>query len=813
MWLDRTINAIVDGPRLVHLQCGPEAGTHFVISELHTRKRPIVWLHLDQADSGIGVGNKLSDAIDRAFGFRLFGYGLPLSYCLRRLDADGCSLGRYHLVVSGEPSTGTDLSPLYALRVPSLFAGRSFVVPEQAEALVLTEDDIRLSIQDAEDIADRRMPKQAVRVIHEASNGMYEHFLVRLQGTLELPPPERPYPEHYLPIGGALAQPDLLIDAHVKRGFWMEAFEVAARSCAERVPNLVDNAAEQYLDRNLVERFADRLASLPDDLLHVENVAYWRLSAAIATNTHRAQIPKIRSLVRVSEMPMVRAVLATQELTKSSLSETRAALDTSRNLVTMRAHAFCLTQFGRPEEAISLLMAALDEAQLQGSARELISIGSYIAHAVALKGEYSAALSWAEWALSGFHKYGVNDEIEQLYIKSQVQYMRILSGINSDTPVIDPALVHFELTGVPTFEAVVSTIGDYEFAHGRYEIALEMYERNRSVQSRDQVGHFTLDSCRALLALDRLPAAVELADGALALAEGTNELNQLKARLAWAVAHTAACAGSAERQLEDALDLACSLDHWDVAAFCGIVLASDFLARDRPVDAGAALSRCRRGLEHLGPSGWKLFGAWLQNVGDVQELWGRARTPLHLTFLGRASYTRDGQETRLSMRNAEILAVLSMHRNGLSGEQLSERLYENERTTSTLKANLSKLRHVVPIKSQPYRIAEFFVSDLQLIEDMLRQGRTYEALNLYCGPFLPESSAPAIVAHREYLEEAVRQAVLSSGDVECLLRYAEIRTNDLEVWEALESLVGDEDARAALVRARVASLRVQWGVA
>lgn len=129
----------------------------------------------------------------------------------------------------------------------------------------------------------------------------------------------------------------------------------------------------------------------------------------------------------------------------------------------------------------------------------------------------------------------------------------------------------------------------------------------------------------------------------------------------------------------------------------------------------------------------------------------------------------------------------------------------------TAKALVSRLRDQLPIESRPYRIGVPFTADFLELQEHLRAGRVRQALNLYKGPLLPGSEAPAVVELREHIDESLRQAVLASGDAEAMIELAN-RTDagDLELLEAAFELVPQNDPQSPLLRARIRQVRRDW---
>jgi putative ABC transport system ATP-binding protein len=183
---------------------------------------------------------------------------------------------------------------------------------------------------------------------------------------------------------------------------------------------------------------------------------------------------------------------------------------------------------------------------------------------------------------------------------------------------------------------------------------------------------------------------------------------------------------------------------------------------------------------------------------------------LQLDFLGVSEAVLDGELLPLTLRTAEIVALLAQHSEGLSAQQLLLLLYGEKGNPGTLRATLSKLRTLLPIASRPYRIAAPYRADFLRVESLLKEGRLQEAVELYRGELLPDSEAPGIALTRETLHESLRQAVLVLGDARALLTLAERLDDDLELWEAALKGLTEDDPQWALVQARVERIRKAW---
>lgn len=185
------------------------------------------------------------------------------------------------------------------------------------------------------------------------------------------------------------------------------------------------------------------------------------------------------------------------------------------------------------------------------------------------------------------------------------------------------------------------------------------------------------------------------------------------------------------------------------------------------------------------------------------------RNSLQLLGRDQALLSIEGRTVALSARHSEILALLSTHPDGLSAEELSVLLYPGDGSTMTLRPEMVRLRKVlqelspaaVP-ESRPYRLAMDLVPDSGQVLSCLQRGAHRIALEIYRGAVLPRSEAPGIVELRGRVSSLMREAVLTDGSAESLLRYAELpeARDDVGVrLAALKLLPPRSPKRAAVV--------------
>ncbi|MDP4503860.1 helix-turn-helix domain-containing protein [Nonomuraea turcica] len=182
---------------------------------------------------------------------------------------------------------------------------------------------------------------------------------------------------------------------------------------------------------------------------------------------------------------------------------------------------------------------------------------------------------------------------------------------------------------------------------------------------------------------------------------------------------------------------------------------------------------------------------------------------LALSFLGERPpfVTLGDREQPLSLRHAEILALLALHQHGLTAEQLSFHVYGDYGNPVTIRAEIHRLRAQLgnAIAAKPYRLACPIEADFLAVRRHLAAKDPAALARTYSGPLLPRSESPEIRRERDELEAQVRACLLRYGSPEHLWAYAQTSNgrNDYEILERLAALPST-DARSAAARARLA---------
>lgn len=182
---------------------------------------------------------------------------------------------------------------------------------------------------------------------------------------------------------------------------------------------------------------------------------------------------------------------------------------------------------------------------------------------------------------------------------------------------------------------------------------------------------------------------------------------------------------------------------------------------------------------------------------------------LDLKLLGKVEARLDGARLLLSRRQTEILALLALHPQGLSVDQLHAMLYGDAQVTlSTLKAEVSHLRSALAgqLASRPYRLTMPVRTDVETVLALLRRGQVGQAVEEYGGDLLPGTDSPALTELADYVAVAVREALLARPLPSAVVRYSELAPYDVEVMEVcLASLADSAHPAAALLKGRIAA--------
>jgi hypothetical protein len=210
-------------------------------------------------------------------------------------------------------------------------------------------------------------------------------------------------------------------------------------------------------------------------------------------------------------------------------------------------------------------------------------------------------------------------------------------------------------------------------------------------------------------------------------------------------------------------------------------------------------------------------GAVEQLPGGGAIFWLRRRSRtrpsrLRLQLLGQDASAGLGIGRREhGLRSLELLAVLAMHPEGLTTEQLALALYGERGKAVTIRAQVHRVRMCLgarSVETHPYRLTVPVEADWAEVIRLVSAGRPRDALRAYRGPLLPSSDAPEIVETRALLEESLRRSILTTADPELLSAWLAHPSgaDDLAAARALVAVLPCGDPRRAAATATAAAI-------
>ncbi|MCB5290884.1 Acetoin dehydrogenase operon transcriptional activator AcoR [Arthrobacter sp. SO3] len=188
-----------------------------------------------------------------------------------------------------------------------------------------------------------------------------------------------------------------------------------------------------------------------------------------------------------------------------------------------------------------------------------------------------------------------------------------------------------------------------------------------------------------------------------------------------------------------------------------------------------------------------------------------ARSQLVLQLLGDApAAALDGGARRpLTLRRAEILALLASRTQGWSADELAYEIHGDAGTAAAIRTEMHRVRSILGnvVEANPYRFSSAVrvVTDASIVAGHLRDGRVAEAFAAYPAKLLNRSSNLAIGFMRDELNEAVGASVRTSGDARLMLQWctSDMGSSDTAAAATAAALLGPHDPRCQLVSARM----------
>lgn len=816
-WYERVAETIIGFPKRSLVVCDRQAGIEMAVRRLHSVNLPLISIWVDEDDGPIELGNRLAEAVTAGLGTGLIGKNLPFSHGLKTLLEFQTRVGPLRFVfgwVAGNEKL------LYELLTHAIAASPFLVVSDRPLGKQFPElkthhpGFLRLTPAEAQMearglLADGKVAELVVQA--DGKFGLFRSLLMQEIANETTRAENFPSMVESSHDGVPVSS---MFGALLSLKRWEAAFELACASAPHLLSEAIDDICNHFFNRGAHEYVWARLARLPPDLRRTEKIAYWLAKSALATNRYGEQAKSVRDLLLHQEAPDLRALAATTGSTGNMLSETSRAVARLRSVATLRAHGLALALNGQTAEASRVFREALQLAEQDSAHHLVVACGIDLAEFEIRRGQYASAVEWAKWALDEYAYRGLTERLRLMAARSVLAFAYLLSGevakARTLTDILRPAVN--PSTVAPGCEAVSATVADVALVSGEPEFAARIYQQNLT---RARLGHYcaaAIDLLIALVAQGRGREAIEVADRAHALSRSSDVHERTLGDLAVGIAYAQDEPARAEQKLLDAIaSLRDSADELR-AAQAAIWLSLIRFGLGRRKAAVDALRSAAIGLQGLGDSGWTLLAGRSAILPELLRLWRRTEGEFEFSFLGARSFSNGVKEQSLSVRNAELLAILAIYPDGLHGEKLHSLLYGDGERNSTLKSTVSRARKIIPIASNPYAIDAAFKADFIELQRLLACGELQKALNLYRGSLLPASEAPAIVELREHIDEAVRTAVLHAQDPDALIHLGNLLDDDLEIWEQARECLPPRDHRHPVVSARITRIKAAWAL-
>jgi len=682
---------------------------------------------------------------------------------------------------------------------------------------VISEEELRITEQEASWFASGRLEPATVNAVVDRHSGDYVRVVGALRSALGLPPLwSEPWDTSIAVARDEFGiEPRPLAEALVRRKRYLEAFEIMCVNARDLVPHHIDACGDAFFARGLFEQFWSCMNNLcADDLLN-ERTLRWYFAASMAVNRHGDVVSMVEAFLRDHEAPELRAQFAASRPTRDFLVETTRAVSQLETPITLRHHAFALSLCGQHDEAADALHRALRLADLLGNDQLVVALATDMCIALQRTGAYRDSLWWGEWACTEFSRRELNEGYRRVTAKAALAFSMILVGDAVGLrEMVEEIEISTHMAGVPSYEGVVSVVADFFRVSDELLRAANLYRLAFESAAFDIAGLVAIDYVGCLIALGDVDRALSVGDQVHALSRLASKYQRDCGVLARGIALKAAGDIRAALVLREAVDgFLDGSDAFRLSQAC-VHLADWHLLREEEAEARKLLMLAEPHCRELGDSGWKLLVGSGETVSRLRGLLAEGPSELRIHAFGVPEVSLYGVRTELTNRQMETLVILASSGAGAGLAALAVALYGDRAVAGTAKAAVSRLRNTIPLTSRPYKIAVPFRADFLDLMAYLGQGRVRQALNLYRGPLLPASAAPAVVELREHIDESLRQAVLASGDHEAMLELAN-RTDsqDLELLEAAASYMSPNDPQSPLLRARIRQVQRDWGSA
>lgn len=814
LWSERVAKEILRSGSRGVLVCDPDSGIEWAIRRLEISELPVLRIWIEDVGS-TSLQETLANSIRRSFGHELADSNAPLQSILARLAVLLDRLGPVFVVI-GWFENLTSHVPDLIRAIPSNC--RVLVVSQTATGLL---DELDLDVIDSSFLAMRveearvaqsdSLDRMYIQRAYTESGGKFGLFLSALDaGPMNL----EPYVAQIAADSSRRAFGQ--VDEPMLRALWangrvVEAFDLACTDFPSLVPEYVEKAGNLLFDCGAFHFLWDCLSALPLATRQSPEVAYWLYAVGAAINRLSEVQDLAQDVLDKSDAPNLRAAVAVMRPGVKIDAETQRAVSCDETAVTVRARAFAMAVCGDRHSPVLLLRRAMALAERLDANHLVVACALDISNQEITLGRLRSGRDWALWALGQIEHRHLSEDYRRQTALSGAAFANLLLGnlqeagryisqMNPDTTRI----------GVPTYESVISTMGDWYLLNDDARKASYYYERNLAAGPVTQYASASLDVVKASLAESDFDRALQQAESAYSLSRTSTPLERALGSLAMGMALSSV---DGRRALTHLSEAQISLAQTSFAIFEAQALlwvARIQYERNNLEATRHALEMASKFTAELGSLGWQFLLANYERADDLRGLQDGGVPIVSLNFLGGSNVQIDGEIVTPSLRHCEILTVLADRQGGIPSEALQLLVFGDDGTLATTKSTVSRLRKTVPVSAAPYRIQATVVADFLQLLDFLDKGKVHQALRLYNGALLPESDAPGVIELRNYITESLRYAVLASRDADLLIQLGTVLEDDLEVWEVARSSLAIDDRRKPLVTARIRRVKASW---
>ena len=805
------------GPRSA-IVCHSDSGIKWAIRRLQLAHSPLIRVWFENGVTNNSDAAILAMSINRAVGFKLIASDVDVSQCLETLQEFARRIGSIQIVIGWLEHCRDLVVDLLGSDQPDI---RILVVASTTDSLIGLQDlsviEPDLLIMKPEEALVAKSSGLDDAILEEAylrSDGQFGAFLRGLNQPFALT--ESPKTNHISGASVGTLDPfapvtDTLIRALWDKGRIVEAFELACTERPTLVPELVDGAGNYFFDRGGFYFFWDCIRRLPEAILNAPNVAYWLYASAAATNQLAEVQNQALGVLNKWAAPELRAAVAVMRPDVNVDQETAKAIQESESPTTVRARAFALALGGDRHGPILLLRRAMALAEGENANHLVIACALDISNQEITLGRLRSGREWARWALRQYDARQLSEDYRRQTALAGLAFAGILIGEEEDVKraieMMKPNLAHL---GVPTYESVISTVGDWYLHIGDSAQAEYYYGQVLANAPLGQYASASLDVVKARIAQGDIVGALEQGNSAYSLSRSSSTAEKAFGSLALGIAGFSANSNDAVRHLQEAAGSFAETNYAIFEAQALIWLALNKMLKKEVVVAEKILEIVTPITADFGLSGWQFLLANSEHAAELQSVLNNTKNTMQLKFLGDSTVSIGAEKIRLSRRHCEILALLVDRPRGLSSEQLQLLLYGDLGKPATAKATVSRLRKSIPISTAPYKLHVNVEADFCQVVRSIEEGQLQKALLSYRGPLLAESDAPGIIELRDHISEIVRSAVIESEDPDLLIDLGNTLEDDLEVWELARANLSRDDKRRPLVAARIRRVKSNW---